>query len=439
MSRTATQQSTPPSTAEQADPRKLASQCFARAAEAVRQGQFDYALQLYRRCCAYMPESLMFRQALRDTVERHLGEHPPRNLCGRFWARSKIQMARLTGNDRRLLEACEQALSYNPWNKRVLLQQARVCVRLGYEQLAVWDLESILRLDPEHAKAARELADLYERQGAYEKAARLWTLLRQLNPNDAEARRRWRATQHGITEQLGQVSEQAHRDSAEADDRITLLTLPRRQPPEPADSPPPPLAELEHSVAQDPTDVERQLELARHCEENGDFERARRALHDALQISGGDLRVQEQWEDLEAGILRRRVEKARQLAELRADDEAQQQLVKAQQIELNDYELDLYRRRAQRYPNRSELKYEFALRLSRAGLLDEAIQQLTGVSNNPQLRLHATMLMADCLTSLGQRLRARQCYEQALHSPSAWDDPTLLEEARRRSAEMAQE
>lgn len=454
---TATPNSGAAEAAAASDLRRLAAQCFAHANDAAFKGHYDFAIQLYLRCCRYAPDNLAFRQALRAAVQRKFhGRRPGRWAALRgLWAKGRVHRSRLRRDYVQLIQACERALTYNPWDTAVLLEQAKACAQLGDLATAMWNLEYLLESEASHREACWQLAEWHEEQGAYEKAAGLWERLKQLDPSDQDVHRRWRRCQvSGVISQLGYEPDHVPDLAAEPDQVVPLASLPRSQPARAAIS----LEDLKRRVQADPADVPAYLDLAaEHCRQ-GQLEAAQQVLRQAMQASGGDVRVRERWEDMEAHMLRLRVLHARSMARVdgaegadkpleasrgqaRSDVEpaavaAQRRRLEALETELNDYELDVYRRRSDRYPQRAELNYEFGLRLLRAGLIDEAVFQFTTAKAHPDYQLWALVALGHCYCAQGQIARAKECYGEALEG-HLYADRGLIEAVGRRLADLS--
>ncbi len=161
-----------------------------------------------------------------------------------------------------------------------------------------------------------------------------------------------------------------------------------------------------------PSDIQSCFQLVELHVANRRLGEAILVLTKVLAASGNDIRVQERLEDVE--ILRKREQL--EVAERRAQDSPsgeRQQLVGQLRDDVGRYEVEVYDRRSQRYPEDLELKYQLGVRLKRAGNVRAALEFLEVGSQLPERSAHAVLEMGECLQRLKKYSESLECYERA--------------------------
>jgi tetratricopeptide (TPR) repeat protein len=93
-----------------------------------------------------------------------------------------------------------------------------------------------------------------------------------------------------------------------------------------------------------------------------------------------------------------------------------QQLVQQINVELNNQELEVYRKRVDRYPTNTLWKFETGVRLKRAGNYSEAIKMLQGALNDPKHRGMVLLDLGECFQHVKQFKLAKQHYVDAVEA-----------------------
>jgi TolA-binding protein len=86
------------------------------------------------------------------------------------------------------------------------------------------------------------------------------------------------------------------------------------------------------------------------------------------------------------------------------------------------YELGVYRERFERYPTDLRVKYEYGLRLFRAGHFDDAIPVLQSARNEPKNRASCCLYLGRCFYRKGFHTQAVQTLREALNEYESPDD-----------------
>lgn len=394
--------------------RQRAQKLYVHAMEAAKKQQYDYAIRLLREACKLCPDVLIFRRALRATERQKYGGTRRGSKFAAITtlrARARLKAALARSNLLAALEACEDILEANPWDVTALVTEADILDQLGYTESAVWVAETAVGANQNDPQANRKLAELYEKVGEYSRAISLWERVKQLCPEDKEAASRVKNLAAAETIQRGGY------DHAEHVQDVLV-----QQPEEASEGEVPAagtkgedrLAELRRRIEADPTDVEACLELSRRLRELRRWDEAARLVERSLHATGGHPDLQTELADIEIDRLRYDLAVAQSQLASDPDNPARREKVAELERRLNDYELREYRRRSERFPTDRRLKCEYAKRLARAGLYDEAISILQQIRQDPRVRLEALMWLGHCFFAKKLHRLAERSYREAL-------------------------
>lgn len=172
---------------------QTAARQYERAQEALRNGNLDYAIELLLICVKFNPVSIIYRKALREASRdasqlRRLGSWFA--SLATLTTRARVNAAKRAGQLRKVLEEGEELLVRYPSDVKIQMTLAEAAEELELIHLAVWMLDEVRRLHPQHLPAYRALAVLHEKQKQFSAAIAVWEELRKLTPQDREAARK---------------------------------------------------------------------------------------------------------------------------------------------------------------------------------------------------------------------------------------------------------
>lgn len=173
-------------------------------------------------------------------------------------------------------------------------------------------------------------------------------------------------------------------------------------------------------------------EHAQLCE----FDEAEAAAAKALSLSGGDLAVREQVEDISLARLKNNVAIARRLVE-HDPSPAHQQTLRQWEEELGRLELATLNARSERFPQDAGLKLEVAIRLKRAGNYSGAIQRLEEIAADHSQRPNVLLQLGECWQHLRQFEKALGFYSQSIAAAESRGQPEALKLALYRAGFLA--
>jgi tetratricopeptide (TPR) repeat protein len=470
-----------------AEHRRIAAGQFDRANQVIATGNYDYGIRLLLSCCKLDPGNLTFRQALRRTEKTKYKN----NLRGSWLAwlttsttRAKLKTSRQRRDHLRVLELAESVLAKNPWDTGAQMDQAEAAEALGLRDLAIWTLEQARQKNPRDLTLNRALARLYERRGNFTQAIALWDMIRKAAPADAEAQSKAkdlaasetiargqyeqavvgqgtaRSGSHPAAPRVGTAGSSATHPAAPkpgtAGSSATHPAAPSGGPRgarpaaghhEPAAPPPeeeagPAIrdqvvlpgdrsavetARLRARIDADPTNPNAYLQLAGIYRRAGQLDEARALLQQGLGPTGNDFDITIELADVEIEPFRRNLAHAEEKLRTRPHDEEVRKVRVRLLKEINSREMELHRRKADRFPTEMAHRYELGVRLLRAGQVDEAIRELQAARSDPRHHWRSLLYLGYCFKSRNNWRLAKRNFEEALQGVPPNEEATRKE------------
>lgn len=419
----------PPPSAEH---RRIATAQFDRANQVIAGGNYDYGIQLLLTCCKLDPANVVYRQALRRTEKAKFKN----NLHGSKMAllttgpaRARIKALKRSGDYLKVLEHGEEVLAKNPWDTGVQLDMAEAADALGLTELGIWILLQARQKDPNDPSVNRFLARLYEKRGNFSQAISLWELVRQADPKDVEARSKAKDLAASQTIIRGQFEEAVNSDGPrQVGDKKKPAAETKKMPLPPVEAR---LAReteaLRKRLAGDPTNPSLYLQLAGVYRRAGVLDQAQTVLREGLAASGKDFQMTLELTELELDPLRQDLAIAEEKLRAAPQDEELRKIRIGLLKEINARELELFRQKADRYPNELAHHLELGVRLLRAGQIDEAIRALQTVRGDGRLQWRALLYLGYCFKARNNWRLAQRNFEEALKVLPAGDENTRKE------------
>jgi len=430
--------------------RRAAAGQFDRANQVIATGNFDYGIRLLVSCCKLDPANLLYRQMLRRTEKARFKN----NLRGsRFawlttWStRARLKAARQSRDHLRLLEYGEDILTRNPWDIPTQMDMAAAADTLGLLDMAIWILEQARQKNPKDVKLNRSLARLYEKRGNFTHAIALWELVRKAEPTDVEAQHK--AKDLAATETIARGNYETGGGRSPMPAAETLPEAPAapapgaparsaptdsvkkdRQKTVPKAAPAPPAADrtardaapLRARIEADPGNPIAYLQLAAVYRRADQLEQAREVLQQGLAPTGNHFDLALELADLDIEPFRRNLKITEEKLLARPGDEGLLKIRTGLLREINARELDLYRRKADRYPTELVHRYEVGVRLFRAGQTDEAIRELQAARADVRHQWRALLCLGHCFKSRHNWRLAERNFEEALKGLPAGEE-----------------
>ncbi len=392
--------------------------------DAAAKGSVDYAVQMYREALKLQPDNLVFRQALRATVRKKFNHDPSK--VGRLAAarvqpvRLRVRAAKAKGQWAHVLDICEEAYVYNPWDVSTTRDASEAATQLGYHQLAQWLLESVVAQATD-ADFFRNLAQVYQQNENFQKAIQCWERVKQLDPTDETAKRQMNAlsasatiARSGLNEALGKRMARPTTPDTFAPDveEVKAQTMT-------------PEGRLLKEIEDQPDRPGPYLQLADAFRSRNKLDEAERILARGLKMLPADTVLQSVYGEVQVSRLQRAIEKQTKLCQERPNDEAAGTKLEQLQNYLNEYEAKEFRRRVALDPDDLKLQYELGLRLARVGRHDEAIAAFQQARQSTSLRGQALHQSGLSFEATGVMKLAERSYLDALKETDPADRSTL--------------
>lgn len=413
--------SLPPVSAEH---RRIAASQFEHARQALAKGNYDYGIQLLRACCRLDPANLPYRQALRQAERAKYGNKPRRSPLATMTSagsRLRLRQALLRGDYLAALEHAEDILLKNPWDVGAHLALGQAFAALQQLDLAVWSVEQARQVHPKSPKVLRVLAQLYEKRGNFHQAAILWEMVRRADPKDVEAQHKAKDLAASETivrgryeEALLGTQEQATAQTAEHDSPREPASTPARAATPSGDRFARQIAAWQEKIAAQPGNPQPYLQLAGFYRQLRRFEDARKLLEQGLTATGNHFELACELADLDIEPLRADLALAEEKLRGNPADAELQTLRNRLEREILQRELDLYRRKAERYPTDMSYRLEMGIRLLRLGQVEEAIHELQAARVDPRQQWRALLYLGYSFKVRKNWRLAQRNFEEAL-------------------------
>jgi tetratricopeptide (TPR) repeat protein len=405
----------------------MASKRYAKAAEAVKRRNYDYAIELFLQELTLDPDNAEARRALRAAELKKFqeaGKDPSPGLAvlSGFGPWLGARLAAMSKNWEKCMLACEQFLKKAPSNAGMLMLLGRAAKEAGHMQAAVTAFEEVREIDGRNTAALRGLGQLYRDLGDDARALRYYEELRKVAPSDPEASRAVRdlaaagATKRaeersakgsgGFRDQLksseaaksAEHSGRVIRSAADADAAIERL-------------------EKQLNGTSDDARVHKLIGDAQIKKKDFDsalesFEKSLEARDDPIvQDAIGDLKFK--MLDEEASILKRAAAKGDSAAK------GKYAAIRKKRLELA---VEEYTRRVKLRPTETSLRFQLGSCLLKAKRYDDALGELQKAVKDPRRGSQARLLLGRCFAAKGMVDLAAKEFERARKAARGMDD-----------------
>ena len=390
---------------------------------ALQKSNLDYAIQLFMQVLRAEPACFDTRQALRATQHRRAGARSGglfRNLLGSTNAMTKGRLA-LRSNPAEALAVAEEILNDDPTNANAHQLLADAALALDLPRTAILSLEVAFKSNPSDRRLAERLADTCAQVGQLPRAEKLYQDLLLGDPHDPSLNEKLknilasRTLSEGGYEAL-EGGTGSYRDVLKDKEQAVLLEQEQRTVKD-TDVAGRLLADVEAKLAQDPGNLRLLREAAQLHEKRHDHHAAIAAYQRALDVGGvQDPLLLKAIHDNRLALFDQRL---RAIPPDAPDADAQAEALRA---EREAYLLDDAKARADANPTDLHVRYELGEQYLKAGRVSEAIAELQKAQNNPNRRIPAMVLLAQCFARRRMHDLAARKLQDALKEKAVFDE-----------------
>lgn len=422
--------------AEEQRKRKLATDCFKRATEAMAKQNWEYAVEMFATASKLQPDNLMYRQSLTGC----LGKKYKQNKTGasmsflkRSGINSKIKKARGAKKWDELDLAALEGHELNPWDAQYNADLGDAARAREFLEIAAYYYKMAVSADgdPKNVPFLMTLADILEERGDYNGAIEVLDRVSELDPLNGSIRTKIQGLGANMTINRAKYDEakstqdvkneapkQGYEESVKGNVKNTKEVLTPGESVE---------ADLQRMIRKEPTNVAHYLKLADYYKREGKLESSVEIFQKAFEVNG-DQNIREQMEDVQLDMVRRNLGFAKERAAQDKNDEQTRLMVAELAQELLLQEIDVFRRRVDRYPNDMKLKFELAKRFMNTKQYDAAIPLLQAASKDIRLESQVLTSLGKAFLAKKQNSVAKRQFEKAVEKLSANDHPIPFKE-----------
>lgn len=370
---------------------------------------WDYSCEMFRQAANLVPDNVLYRQSLRGATERKYNDNKTGvSMAGMrlMTTKASIKKSRMSKDWNSVIQLCEDGLALNPWDPGLNADLGDAMNEVGFTQVAEFCYQRAVKGDPNNKAYLRTLGLILESRENFDEAITMFTKVAQIDKLDGEARSK-------ITALLARKAQKDGGFDGAASTREIQRPVNRGK--DVADGPGMSVsADLERAIRKDPGNKDNYLKLADYLKREGNLEKTKETLAKALEVSNGDLKIQEQLEDVELDILRKDLALAKE--EALADTEDKFAKRKYQEIKagLLKREIEIFESRMESYPQDMALKYELAMRYMQDKRHQSAIPLFQKSRGDNRRKVPSLLNLGKCFIAEKQFALARRQFEQAI-------------------------
>ncbi len=398
---------------------------FEKGNTALQRQNLDYAITIFNDILQKEPGFYACREALRATQLKKAGSGTSffmkmLGAAGHSPLLAKGQILLRTNPVEALYQA-EQILNADPNNNAAHKLLAEAALEADFPRTAVLSLEIALRNSPKDKEIGLRLGEALMRAGDPARAEAIYTELQRAYPADSSITQALKNVSANRTMSEGGYDSLADGQGSYRDilkDKAEAISLERENRQVKAEDISAQLIqEYETQLASDPHNFKLLRNLAELCTHRKEFDRAL-SYYGQIQTHAGSSDP-----SLEKAITETTLKKfdhtLAQLSPEAPDSAAESARL---QSERDAYELAECRRRAERYPNDLQIRFDLGQISFRMGRLNEAIQEFQRAQNNPHRRLAAMNYLGQCFGQRGMNDLAARTFQNAIKEKPVFDD-----------------
>ena len=390
-----------------------------------QQSNLDYAMAILSQVLVQEPGFYDCRQALRATQFKKTGANTgffKKVFSGASSSPlvAKGQMA-LRNNPVEALNIAEQILNSDPNSSSGHKLVADAALAADFPKTAILSLEILVKASPKDRELNEELAEAYSRAGENAKAEAIYTELIRAYPNDQNLTQALKNLSARTTMSEGGYEALAdgtgsYRDILKNKDQAVALEQENRQV-KSEDVADRLIRDYELRIEADPKNMKLLRSVAELYTQKKDFDRALNYYEKIVAAEGTSD------SSLEKTIIDTKIRKLdHTLSQLDATAPDYNERAAVLKAERDTFFLEECKRRAEKYPNDLQIRFELGQLYFKTGKVGEAIQELQKAQNNPHRKLQAMSLLGQCFAKRGMNDLAARTLQNALKEKLTFDD-----------------
>ncbi len=388
-----------------------------KALSAIELHNYGYAISLLQAVLKDAPEFIEARKLLRK-AERSVAKGKKRLFSG--LAVASLKGGSLVKKDpKAAMERAEKLLESDPYNVQAnhLLKDAAVAA--GMSEVAAFALETIAEGNPGNVKVLHELGDFYSGCGESERAVAIYNRITEINPADLMAIKKGKdAAARATMRSGGWETAKDYRDLIRDKEQAMSLEQQGRvvKSEEMIDQQ---INELYKRAEKEPDNLDVARRIANLFEQKEEVDSALWWYDKASDLTGRtDGVLERKVSDLQLRVLDGRIRQYEEyLSNVGPDEPGRKEYVdgleqlKKQRIES---QVAASRKHVEGNPTDLILRYELGEQLLLAGQHTQAIPELQKARQNPNVRIKAMNLLAQCYHGKGMLDFAVRTFQEAI-------------------------
>jgi tetratricopeptide (TPR) repeat protein len=404
-----------------------------KAVHALELHNYGYVVSLVQTILKETPDFLAGRQMLRKA--EILATKGKRSMLSGLSMTSMKSGSLIKKDPKAAMESAEKQLENDPYNQQANLLLRDAAMAAGYPEVAAFALETLVAGNPKDTKILHELANHFYENGQPDKAVDIYARIAELHPADLVALKKGKDAAARASMTSGRWEEVAasggakdYRDLIKDKDEAISLEQKNRvvKSDEMIDAQ---LAELLGKYGeneQNQTNVDLTRRIAVLYEQKGELQDALTWYEYTSALTNyTDPAVARKASEIELKILDQYIAQHESWLDQYGNAENAPEV----RLELEDFKkrkagrlLSDARKRVERNPTDSLLRFELGEQLLAAGQPTEAIPELQQARKNPSVRLRAMNLLGDCYATKNMLDFAVRTFADACKEMAVMDD-----------------
>lgn len=407
-----------------------------KAKEAVARKNYDLAIFSFMQAVTIQPNNVEIRLSLRAVQSKYAKQRG----VAKFGAFKALMMAKLHKMLKKIDVAIldvENGLTANPFDVKLLLLLAELCLAAGHTEVAIWQRQSIAdNVDQENIANLLILSDLYNDAGRGQEAIACLERIKEIDPKvdvDAKLREASAKSSSVAFERAAKEGSRAIIANAEESEKLELdagrlRTDDQRR--KAIDY------RLAHDLKDRPKDHAIWLSIGDIAAGMDDFaagyKEAIEYFKKAQEITPANSAPRDRIGDLEMKNLKLQIEAADNAVK-GGDESAKKKLAELRKQD-NDLQIKEFERRAKEQPLKADFHNKLGGLYMKGKRYDDAIGELQAAAKDPRFKISALTNLGRCLLATNNIDMAISQFERARENVELFDkykDPMYYEAVAR--------